>query len=89
VLKANKSKKMSVEEEVLRIQKKLNKMTSEDGSGQEQALDLLNSFSVGRSPQCHRACALRVAQWVARALFAVWSHRSAAGSILATSDLAS
>jgi hypothetical protein len=25
----------------------------------------------------------------ARALFAVWSHRSAAGSILATSDLAS
>jgi hypothetical protein len=26
---------------------------------------------------------------VARALFAVWSHRSAAGSILATSDLAS
>lgn len=32
MLKANKSKKMSVEEEVLRIQKKLNKMTSEDGS---------------------------------------------------------
>jgi hypothetical protein len=26
---------------------------------------------------------------LARALFAVWSHRSAAGSILATSDLAS
>jgi hypothetical protein len=26
---------------------------------------------------------------VTRALFAVWSHRSAAGSILATSDLAS
>jgi transcription elongation factor S-II len=44
VLKANKSKKMSVEEEVLRIQKKLNKMTSEDGSGQEQALDLLKQL---------------------------------------------
>ncbi|XP_044268798.1 transcription elongation factor S-II isoform X1 [Tribolium madens] len=35
---------MSVEEEVLRIQKKLNKMTSEDGSGQEQALDLLKQL---------------------------------------------
>ncbi|XP_046990778.1 transcription elongation factor S-II [Schistocerca americana] len=32
---------MSVEEEVLRIQKTLNKMTSGDGTGQEQALDLL------------------------------------------------
>ncbi|KAJ8920905.1 hypothetical protein NQ315_015698 [Exocentrus adspersus] len=35
---------MSVEEDVLRIQKKLNKMTSEDGSGQEQALDLLKEL---------------------------------------------
>ncbi|KAG5888293.1 hypothetical protein JTB14_006679 [Gonioctena quinquepunctata] len=35
---------MSVEEEVMRIQKKLNKMTSEDGSGQEQALDLLKEL---------------------------------------------
>ncbi|CAH1183327.1 unnamed protein product [Phaedon cochleariae] len=35
---------MSVEEEVLRIQKKLNKMTSEDGTGQEQALDLLKEL---------------------------------------------
>lgn len=35
---------MSVEEEVQRIQKKLNKMTSEDGSGQEQALDLLKAL---------------------------------------------
>ncbi|KAK9888890.1 hypothetical protein WA026_001111 [Henosepilachna vigintioctopunctata] len=35
---------MSVEEEVMRIQKKLNKMTSEDGSGQEQALDLLKTL---------------------------------------------
>lgn len=32
---------MSVEEEVLRIQKKLNKMSSGDGTGQEQALELL------------------------------------------------
>ncbi|XP_050309525.1 transcription elongation factor S-II [Anthonomus grandis grandis] len=35
---------MSVEEEVMRIQKKLSKMTSEDGSGQEQALDLLKEL---------------------------------------------
>ncbi|CAG9853661.1 unnamed protein product [Phyllotreta striolata] len=35
---------MSVEEEVMRIQKKLNKMTSEDGTGQEQALDLLKEL---------------------------------------------
>ncbi|KAJ8960731.1 hypothetical protein NQ318_020023 [Aromia moschata] len=35
---------MSVEEDVMRIQKKLNKMTSEDGSGQEQALDLLKEL---------------------------------------------
>jgi hypothetical protein len=32
---------------------------------------------------------LSVSYYSARALFAVWSHRSAAGSILATSDLAS
>ncbi|XP_015604882.1 transcription elongation factor S-II [Cephus cinctus] len=32
---------MSAEEEVLRIQKKLNKMSSGDGTGQEQALELL------------------------------------------------
>ncbi|KAJ8980300.1 hypothetical protein NQ317_005220 [Molorchus minor] len=37
---------MSIEEEVLRIQKKLNKMTSEDGSGQEQALDLLKELQM-------------------------------------------
>lgn len=35
---------MTVEEEVLRIQKKLNKMTSEDGTGQEQAVDLLKEL---------------------------------------------
>lgn len=35
---------MSVEEEVTRIQKSLNKMISEDGTGQEQALDLLKSL---------------------------------------------
>lgn len=35
---------MSVEEEVLKIQKKLSKMTSPDGTGQEQALDLLKSL---------------------------------------------
>nr|CAI5859743.1 unnamed protein product [Callosobruchus analis] len=35
---------MSVEEDVMRIQKKLSKMTSEDGSGQEQALDLLKEL---------------------------------------------
>ncbi|XP_018319541.1 transcription elongation factor S-II [Agrilus planipennis] len=35
---------MSVEEEVLRIQKKLNKMTSSDGTGQEQALDILKEL---------------------------------------------
>ncbi|XP_050516816.1 transcription elongation factor S-II [Diabrotica virgifera virgifera] len=35
---------MSVEEDVMRIQKKLNKMTSEDGTGQEQALDLLKEL---------------------------------------------
>ncbi|KAF2904324.1 hypothetical protein ILUMI_01852 [Ignelater luminosus] len=35
---------MSAEEEVMRIQKKLNKMTSSDGSGQEQALDLLKEL---------------------------------------------
>uniref|UniRef100_A0A1B6CUU0 Transcription elongation factor n=1 Tax=Clastoptera arizonana TaxID=38151 RepID=A0A1B6CUU0_9HEMI len=32
---------MNVEEEVMKIQKKLNKMSSGDGSGQEQALELL------------------------------------------------
>ncbi|CAH0556874.1 unnamed protein product [Brassicogethes aeneus] len=35
---------MTVEEEVMRLQKKLSKMTSEDGSGQEQALDLLKEL---------------------------------------------
>jgi len=35
---------MSAQEEVIRIQKKLNKMTSSDGSGQEQALDLLKEL---------------------------------------------
>lgn len=35
---------MSVEEEVMKIQKKLTKMTSGDGTGQEQALDLLKSL---------------------------------------------
>ncbi|CAG9840576.1 unnamed protein product [Diabrotica balteata] len=35
---------MSVEEDVMRIQKKLNKMTSDDGTGQEQALDLLKEL---------------------------------------------
>lgn len=35
---------MNVEEEVMKIQKKLNKMTSDDGSGQEQALDLLKAL---------------------------------------------
>lgn len=35
---------MSVEEEVMKIQKKLNKMSSGDGSGQEQALDLLKAL---------------------------------------------
>lgn len=35
---------MSVEEEVMRIQKKLTKMTSDDGTGQEQALDLLKAL---------------------------------------------
>lgn len=35
---------MSAEEEVMRIQKKLNKMTSSDGTGQEQALDLLKEL---------------------------------------------
>uniref|UniRef100_A0A0K8TRH6 Transcription elongation factor n=1 Tax=Tabanus bromius TaxID=304241 RepID=A0A0K8TRH6_TABBR len=35
---------MSVEEEVFKIQKKLNKMTSPDGTGQEQALDLLKTL---------------------------------------------
>ncbi|KAL1490615.1 hypothetical protein ABEB36_013277 [Hypothenemus hampei] len=35
---------MGVEEEVMRIQKKLSKMTSDDGSGQEQALDLLKEL---------------------------------------------
>ncbi|KAK4879455.1 hypothetical protein RN001_007601 [Aquatica leii] len=35
---------MSAEEEVMRIQKKLNKMTASDGSGQEQALDLLKEL---------------------------------------------
>ncbi|XP_039279001.1 transcription elongation factor S-II [Nilaparvata lugens] len=35
---------MNVEEEVMKIQKKLTKMTSEDGSGQEQALDLLKAL---------------------------------------------
>ncbi|XP_017784479.1 PREDICTED: transcription elongation factor S-II [Nicrophorus vespilloides] len=35
---------MSVEDSVMRIQKKLTKMTSDDGSGQEQALDLLKEL---------------------------------------------
>lgn len=35
---------MSVEEEVMRIQKKLNKMSSGDGTGQEQALELLKAL---------------------------------------------
>lgn len=35
---------MNVEEEVLKIQKKLGKMTSSDGTGQEQALDLLREL---------------------------------------------
>ncbi|XP_055382026.1 transcription elongation factor S-II [Condylostylus longicornis] len=35
---------MSVEEEVLKIQRKLNKMTAPDGTGQEQALDLLKAL---------------------------------------------
>lgn len=35
---------MTVEEEVLRIQKKLSKMSSGDGSGQEQALELLKEL---------------------------------------------
>lgn len=35
---------MSVEEEVMKIQKKLTKMTAGDGTGQEQALDLLKSL---------------------------------------------
>ncbi|KRT78789.1 hypothetical protein AMK59_7966 [Oryctes borbonicus] len=35
---------MSVEEEVMRIQKKLTKMTSGDGTNQEQALDLLREL---------------------------------------------
>ncbi|XP_033219959.1 transcription elongation factor S-II [Belonocnema kinseyi] len=35
---------MSAEEEVLRIQKKLTKMSNGDGSGQEQALDLLKTL---------------------------------------------
>uniref|UniRef100_A0A1B0CJK7 TFIIS N-terminal domain-containing protein n=1 Tax=Lutzomyia longipalpis TaxID=7200 RepID=A0A1B0CJK7_LUTLO len=35
---------MSVEDEVLKIQKKLSKMTSPDGTGQEQALDLLKAL---------------------------------------------
>ncbi|CAD7086397.1 unnamed protein product [Hermetia illucens] len=35
---------MSVEEEVFKIQKKLNKMTSPDGTGQEQAFDLLKTL---------------------------------------------
>ncbi|KAF5297665.1 hypothetical protein FQA39_LY11996 [Lamprigera yunnana] len=35
---------MSAEEEVMRIQKKLTKMTACDGSGQEQALDLLKEL---------------------------------------------
>ncbi|XP_075214699.1 RNA polymerase II elongation factor isoform X2 [Lycorma delicatula] len=35
---------MNIEEEVMKIQKKLNKMTSSDGTGQEQALDLLKAL---------------------------------------------
>ncbi|XP_026478322.1 transcription elongation factor S-II [Ctenocephalides felis] len=35
---------MSVEDEVMRIQKKLHKMTTDEESGQEQALDLLKSL---------------------------------------------
>ncbi|XP_052563666.1 transcription elongation factor S-II isoform X1 [Culex pipiens pallens] len=35
---------MNVEEEVFKIQKRLGKMTSSDGSGQEQALDLLRQL---------------------------------------------
>lgn len=35
---------MSVEDEVMRIQKKLSKMSSPDGTGQEQALDLLKEL---------------------------------------------
>uniref|UniRef100_A0A1B0GNB8 Transcription elongation factor n=1 Tax=Phlebotomus papatasi TaxID=29031 RepID=A0A1B0GNB8_PHLPP len=35
---------MSVEDEVLKIQKKLSKMISPDGTGQEQALDLLKAL---------------------------------------------
>lgn len=35
---------MGVEDDVMRIQKKLNKMTSGDGTGQEQALDLLKEL---------------------------------------------
>uniref|UniRef100_A0A6B2EGU0 Transcription elongation factor n=1 Tax=Phlebotomus kandelakii TaxID=1109342 RepID=A0A6B2EGU0_9DIPT len=35
---------MSVEDEVLKIQKKLSKMISPDGTGQEQALDLLKTL---------------------------------------------
>ncbi|KAF7991922.1 hypothetical protein HCN44_010723 [Aphidius gifuensis] len=35
---------MSAEEEVLKIQKKLNKMSSGDGTGQEQALELLKTL---------------------------------------------
>lgn len=35
---------MSVEEEVFKIQKKMSKITSDDGSGQEQALDLLKAL---------------------------------------------
>ncbi|XP_073822645.1 RNA polymerase II elongation factor [Musca autumnalis] len=35
---------MSVEEEVFKIQKKMGKITTEDGTGQEQALDLLKAL---------------------------------------------
>uniref|UniRef100_U5EY68 Transcription elongation factor n=1 Tax=Corethrella appendiculata TaxID=1370023 RepID=U5EY68_9DIPT len=35
---------MTVEEEVIKIQKKLGKMVNEDGTGQEQALDLLKEL---------------------------------------------
>ncbi|VVC90349.1 transcription elongation factor S-II [Leptidea sinapis] len=35
---------MSVQEDVMKIQKKLTKMTSDDGTGQEEALDLLKSL---------------------------------------------
>ncbi|NP_001040406.1 transcription elongation factor S-II [Bombyx mandarina] len=35
---------MSVEEDVMKIQKKLTKMTSEDGTGQEEALELLKAL---------------------------------------------